>query len=204
MMKKPGDIFDHGPAKSEEITNPGMGIAKIPKERLLSDAESRVFQYALEYKNCCQCTLLALQELFDLNSDDTLKSATGFVGGIGRTGSVCGALVAGIMAFGLLYGRDLQTMKHPDPDFRNQRKEEIESRLCLLARELCERFQKEFDSIICDEIERKLLGRSFDKWDPKDREEKARLGGYERHCPSVMAKGARWAAEIILKERASP
>jgi C_GCAxxG_C_C family probable redox protein len=178
-----------------------MEIARIPKQQILSEAESKAFRYAQVYKNCCQCTLLALQELFHLDSDATLKSATGFVGGIGRTGSVCGALIAGVMAFGLLYGRDLQTMKHPDPDFRNQRREEIESRLCLQARELCERFKKEFDGILCDEIEAKLLGRSFDKWDPKDREEKARLGGYERHCPSVMAKGARWAAEIILKER---
>ncbi len=178
-----------------------MGVAKIPEGRILFEAESRAFQYALNYKNCCQCTLLALQELFDLTSDEALKSSTGFVGGIGRTGSVCGALIAGVMAFGLLYGRDLETMKHPDASFRNQQREEIESRLCLLSRELCDRFQKEFESILCDEIERKLMGRSFDKWDPKDREEKARLGGYERHCPGVMAKGARWAAEIILKER---
>ena len=201
MKKRSDDRVDHGPAKSKGVRNQGMQIPRIPEQQFPSEAESRAFRYAQGYKNCCQSTLLALQELFNLDRKDTLKAATGFVGGIGRTGSVCGALVAGIMAFGLLYGRDLQTMKHPDAAFRNQRREEIESRLCLLARELCERFQKEFDGILCDDIETKLLGRSFDKWDPKDREEKAKLGGYEKHCPSVMAKGARWAAEIILKER---
>ena len=53
-----------------------------------------------EYHSCSQCTLLTVQEMFGLPGDDALKAATGFAGGIGRTGSVCGAVLGGVMALG--------------------------------------------------------------------------------------------------------
>jgi C_GCAxxG_C_C family probable redox protein len=137
----------------------------MSKGKLLAEIEERAFTYSQEYKACSQCTLLAIQEVFGLTNDDVLKAATGFAGGIGRTGSVCGALSGGVMALGLLYGRDGET------------------------------------SIICDDIEVKLFGRSFDKWNPEERKEKARLGGYEGKCPTVVGKATRWAAELILEEQ---
>jgi C_GCAxxG_C_C family probable redox protein len=91
------------------------------KSELLKEVEKRAYRYEQEYRDCSQCSLLALQEVFDLPGDDALKPATGFAGGIGRTGSVCGSFIRGVMALGLLYGRDRETMKHYDAEFRFQR-----------------------------------------------------------------------------------
>jgi len=173
----------------------------MSKEELLEEAESRAYKYEQEYRDCSQCTLLAIQEVFGLKGEDALKAATGFAGGIGRTGSICGALIGGVMALGLLYGRDLQTMKHPDPEVRFHRREEIELRLGRFTKKLCERFKEEYGSTLCNDIETKIFGRSFDKWNPADRKEKDRLGGHQDKCPRVVGKAARWVVELILEER---
>jgi C_GCAxxG_C_C family probable redox protein len=74
----------------------------MPKKELLEEAERRAYRYEQEYRVCSQCALLTIQELFGLKADDALKAATGFAGGMGRTGSVCGAFTGGVMALGLL------------------------------------------------------------------------------------------------------
>jgi len=112
-------------------------------KKLLEEIEKRAFTYSQEYKACSQCTLLAIQEVFGLTNDDVLKAATGFAGGIGRTGSVCGALSGGVMALGLLYGRDGETIKHPDNEVRSRRREEIEERLGTLIKKLRSKFEEE-------------------------------------------------------------
>ena len=56
--------------------------------------------------NCAQSVLLTLSEYIDPDSKNELipKIATGFGGGIGGCGSVCGALTGGVMAVGIKYG----------------------------------------------------------------------------------------------------
>lgn len=55
--------------------------------------------------NCAQSVLLALYEHMDTNGENSLipKIAAGFGGGIGRCGSVCGALTGSILAVGIKY-----------------------------------------------------------------------------------------------------
>jgi C_GCAxxG_C_C family probable redox protein len=171
------------------------------EKELLEEIERRAHKYAKEYHSCSQCTLLAVQEMFGPPGEDVLKAATGFAGGIGRTGSVCGAVLGGVMALGLLYGRDRETMKHPDASVRAQRREEIELKLGTLIKRLRAKFDEEYGSTICNDIETKLFGRSFDKWNPEDRKEKDRLGGHDDKCPKVVGKATRWVAELILEEQ---
>ncbi len=174
---------------------------KMLKEQILEEAERRGCKYLQEFSNCSQCTLLVIQELLNIPVGDSLKAATGFSGGIGRIGLVCGALTGGIMTLGLLYGRDLQTMKHPDEHIRINLKEEIDVKLGGLIKKLCEKFKDEYGSFICNDIETKLFGRPFDKWNPADREEKERLGGHKDKCPMVVGKAARWVLELIIEEQ---
>ena len=74
-----------------------------------SGLQQRAFQRAHDLLmagwNCSQSILLAMQELLDMPDRGVLKAATGFGGGIGNVGSLCGALAGGIMSLGLLYGR---------------------------------------------------------------------------------------------------
>ena len=171
------------------------------REQMLKEVEQKGFKYEQDYWDCAQCTLLAIQEVFGLNADDAVKAATGFAGGIGRRGSVCGAVAGGVMAMGLFFGRDLPTMKHPDPELRHKLREGIESRLVPLIDTFCNKFEAEYGSILCNEIEHKLFGRYFDKKNPEDRKEKNRLGGHTEKCPMVVGKAARWATELILEEQ---
>ena len=104
------------------------------------------------------------------------------------------------MALGLLFGRDVETMKYADPVERISRLNQIEDRMDKLIKELTERFKAEYGSVICNDIEIKLFGRSFDKGNPAERAEKGKLG-YKEKCPSVIGNASRWVSEIILKEQ---
>jgi C_GCAxxG_C_C family probable redox protein len=141
--------------------------------------------------------LLVIEELFDLQSDDALKAASAFGGGIGRMGSACGALTGGAMAFSLLYGRSHEDMLE---GYRSGKPKSGE-KLAVLTRKLGEKFKEEYGSFLCDDIEKKVFGRSFDKWNPADREKKEEMGGHKDKCPSVVGKASRWAAELILDEQ---
>lgn len=56
--------------------------------------------------NCAEAILRAFNDGMQLNvPNDALKMASGFGGGIGHAGCVCGALTASIMVLGLLKGR---------------------------------------------------------------------------------------------------
>jgi len=60
--------------------------------------------------NCAESVLLAVTNELNkegIASDPMIpKIATGFGGGIGRNGDVCGALIGGVMAMSLALGRD--------------------------------------------------------------------------------------------------
>jgi C_GCAxxG_C_C family probable redox protein len=55
--------------------------------------------------NCAQTAFAGLQEEFDLEGGGILKALTPFPG-IALRGETCGALTGGLMALGLVYGRD--------------------------------------------------------------------------------------------------
>lgn len=75
---------------------------------LLQRIESQASYYEYHYHGCGQCVLFALQEEFKLPGGIPVFKAAGFTGaGVARTGNVCGALIASIMAMGLVAGREL-------------------------------------------------------------------------------------------------
>jgi C_GCAxxG_C_C family probable redox protein len=55
--------------------------------------------------NCAQAVLFAYGPDLGLDTETALKIATGFGGGMGRRGEVCGAVTGGILALGLKCGR---------------------------------------------------------------------------------------------------
>ena len=72
----------------------------------MSQSQAVADQAIAHYKNgynCAQSVLLALYLHIDTNGENALipKIAAGFGGGIGRCGSVCGALTGSIMAVGI-------------------------------------------------------------------------------------------------------
>jgi len=55
---------------------------------------------------CAESVLLAIAEAKGIKSDLIPRIASGFCGGIARTGGMCGAVTGGIMALNIVYGRD--------------------------------------------------------------------------------------------------
>ena len=157
-------------------------------EDLVREIGDLAYYYELTYHGCSQCTLKALQDSLNIGDNLSFKAATALAAGIARTGEVCGALLGGVMAIGLTYGRD--------------RLEEITASKGLkaldLSAKLHDRFKEEFGTIKCSDIHKKLFGRSFNLRDERDREEFFKAYNPDG-CPQVVRKGAIFAAELILK-----
>jgi C_GCAxxG_C_C family probable redox protein len=141
------------------------------------------------YHGCSQCVLAALQDHLGLGNRHSFKAATALAGGIARTGTTCGALVGGIMGISLAFGRDALEDSTISQGY---------ARAMDLSAELCRRFEKEFGSTQCQDIQKSLFGRSFDLRDPQEREEFRKAGGFEK-CPQVAWKAAKLAAALILE-----
>ena len=128
--------------------------------------------------NCAESVLLTLSgRMARRNSESWIpRIATGFGGGVGRNGDICGALSGGVMAIGLALGRD-KAEQSRDP--------------CYAAVDcFYTDFVKEFGSSKC----RELTGIDL----------KARVGSGTYHdrihlerCNLIVAWAARRANEII-------
>jgi len=101
---------------------------------------NRAMKIMAEGYVCSESVLLATCQEFGIEVDEKIipKIAYAFAGGIGNTGTVCGAVVGAIMAIGLMKERG-ETM------------EEMFSVLGLAA-EFRKRFEAEKDTINCREL----------------------------------------------------
>ncbi|MGA2481236.1 MAG: C-GCAxxG-C-C family protein [Spirochaetia bacterium] len=130
--------------------------------------------------NCCQSVLLAMAETLDLSSPDVLKAATGFGGGVGNMGSLCGALAAGVLTLGLLNGR------------RELAEEQEKERTYLLCAEWHRRFAQAMGGSDC----RVILG--VDLKDPATRKQYWAAPGNRERCASrTVGTAARLLAELV-------
>lgn len=108
------------------------------------------------------------------------KAATGFGAGIGRKGSLCGALTASTMIIGLLRGRT-------DPQDQ-ERKEETYS----MCAQLWEAFEKEFGSCYCFNLTKCRFE------DSGERQRWLDSGGMER-CAHIVGRAAELLFEALEK-----
>jgi C_GCAxxG_C_C family probable redox protein len=63
-------------------------------------------EYFVSGYGCAESVLKAIAEAKGIQSDLIPRIASGFCGGIARTGGMCGAVIGGIMALNIIYGRD--------------------------------------------------------------------------------------------------
>jgi C_GCAxxG_C_C family probable redox protein len=91
--------------------------------------------------NCAQSVLLALTGKMDPKpqTDVIPKIAAGFGSGVGGCGSICGALVGGVLAIGLEYGSN-----DSDPKKRFQ--------AGAYARKLYSQFETQHGCVLCREL----------------------------------------------------
>lgn len=149
-------------------------------------------EYEGTYKGCSQCTLAALQDAFGMRNDDIFKAATGLAGGGGCTDGSCGAYSGANVFLSSLIGRERDDFADTADNLH---------RSFEMMGELHERFIREYGSIICRDIQTKLFGRPYYLPDMDEREKFEEAGAYTMHCPEVVGKAARWAAELVNKAK---
>lgn len=157
---------------------------RMSQEEVIKQVEEKAKLYVKRSNNCCQATFLALQEQFELGNSLLLKACT-IMPGIAGRGETCGAVVAGLMALGIVHGRD-------DIDDMEQLAKALRK-----GRRFCQDFEAEFGSTRCSEVQKLLFGRSFDFWDTEQAAEFQHCGGRDR-CGIVVAKAARIFSETYL------
>ncbi|HHT02145.1 MAG TPA: C_GCAxxG_C_C family protein [Firmicutes bacterium] len=161
------------------------------REKILAEVEKRAYDYEATYGGCSQCVLAAIKEVVGLVDDNVFKAATGLTGGIGLSGSACGALTGAVLALSMARGRTYDNFADPD-------RTRFES--FKLARKLADRYREEFGSLICKDVQTKLMGRSFDLFDPDDYKAFLAAGGHDDKCTAVAGKTARMAVELLMEE----
>ena len=90
--------------------------------------------------NCAESVLSVVASECNIRGKLIPRIATGFGGGVGRQGYVCGALSGGVIAIGLMHGRD----RGSDISARDK--------TYALVIELFKRFREEFGCINCLEL----------------------------------------------------
>lgn len=142
--------------------------------------ESQVRKEAEAYFNngrcCAESVLLTLANAQGIKSDLIPRIATGFCGGMARTGCQCGAVSGAMMGIDLVLGRS-------QPDTSNQDCYEAIQRL---IRE----FEAEFDSRYCYE----LLGCDLNT---PEGQAAFQTRGLKVQCTAYTGKAAEIAARII-------
>jgi len=61
--------------------------------------------------HCAGAVLSRIEPQLNLNLASILKNSRGFSGGIAFQGDICGALIGGVLALGIIYGTELQSTK---------------------------------------------------------------------------------------------
>jgi len=152
--------------------------------------------YEKTYRGCSQCVVAALQDVFDIRDDAIFKSATGLAGGAAMScdGS-CGAYVGAILVLSSLLGRERDNFSDP---------EGIRFKTHALAGKFHKKYIDEYGSVVCRDIQAKVLGRPYYLADPDEYEKFHNAGAHDIYCPEVVGKAARWMAEIILEENLVP
>jgi len=128
--------------------------------------------------NCAQSVLLTMQEYYGIRRNRLIpKIATAFGGGIGRRGSLCGALTGAIMAIGLKHGINKPSLKGIEKEKAYE-----------IALKFYDQFEKECGSPFC----RELIG--YDLTNPEELERLRKSDVREEKCSHFVKK----AVEILI------
>lgn len=137
--------------------------------------------------NCCESVLMAVNDKHSLPgySDDVVRVASNLGGGVAGWGDICGAIIGGTMAIGLLIGTNGD---EPIPKF-----DEMRLRERKITLELIKTFEEKWGNVGC----RTLLG--CEDCTPEERAKRGedlRARG-ESHCDEYVDWTVLKTLEII-------
>jgi len=160
------------------------------RDVILEKAFESARNYERKCTGCAQTTIAGIFEVLGIENDDVFRSASGLADGLGLTGDgSCGALVGGAMVIGYLFGRkkkDFSDMMKPMTSY-------------ILTKRLHNRFVERYGTCRCYDIQKSLMGRTFNLYDPSELKQATEYGMID-HCSKVVGTSARLTTEIIIDE----
>jgi len=152
-----------------------MVAKSMDKKNKLGEKAAKHFK---DGYNCSQSVLLTMSEHWKDKNELVPKIATAFGGGIGRCGSVCGALTGGVLAIGMKYGTN-----EPSVEKRLQAYE--------LTKKFYSRFELQNGSVLC----RELVG--FDLSIPGELEKAKEMKILEKKCEGFVRSAVEILADLM-------
>lgn len=165
------------------------------KEERIARVSTKAGDYEEMSVNCAQGTLAALQEEFGFEGGKELLKAATFFPGLMSRKETCGALLGGLMAMGLAYGRD----KLFDPAWSTPEANAEMFKYRQKAFRYCEAFKEHFGSTQCGVVRPLIMGRDYDTMKAEERAQFLADGG-KKKCRVPCETAARIAAEILLED----
>jgi C_GCAxxG_C_C family probable redox protein len=171
----------------------------LSPQQLLEKAFELGVRFEKYSGSCSQCTAAALREILGFE-DIVVKVATSSCGGqAGLSTGACGGIIGGTIVLDYYLGRpaDMVSAIHTIPQGMEYLSGAMEA-----ARSLCEKFVREYGSILCPQVQAKIFGRSFNLQDPSDWKAFQDAGAHSdpSKCMSVVGNAARWTLEILIEK----
>ncbi|MGA1873494.1 MAG: C-GCAxxG-C-C family protein [Thermoplasmatota archaeon] len=159
-------------------------------EKLLQSVYETAYGYEHDFGGCTQSVLRTLQEHFGGIPDDVIKAGHSLAGGgaLACRGT-CGSLNGAFMAISFFFGRTKDGFGR-EREFKDSYK---------ISMKLYNRFVEEYGSVLCPDVQKRIMGRSFDLRTREGNIEFDQAGGHDDKCPSVVGNTARWTAGLLLE-----
>ena len=164
------------------------------KNEIIAKAYELGKKYEKKCTGCAQTAIAAIFESLNIWNEDVFKAGSGLADGLGLTGDgSCGALVGSSMVIGYIYGRgkdDFADMYKPMKSY-------------TLVKKLHDNYVKKYGSCRCHDVQKKLVGRTFDLWNADELKEAFKSGMME-HCSDLVGTIAQMATKLILDNGYTP
>lgn len=159
------------------------------KALLFDKIEKEARDNEILYWGCSQAVLGALQRYIELGNCEAFKAASALAGGVGKAREVCGALLGGVLAIGLAYGRD------KFENGKNAQEQPAYLEAMLRSARLCERFKETFGNLRCSDVKVFVRGDDYKNYTRFNTLES--LQDHDK-CADVTGPAARLAVEVML------
>jgi C_GCAxxG_C_C family probable redox protein len=97
-------------------------------------------EYFMEGYNCSEATLFGISGAIGGKCKFIPQIASGFGGGFGRHGEICGAISGSVMALGLVYGR------------KDTKDKEAKEKIYGIVDEYLKKFKEKYGTLSCREL----------------------------------------------------
>lgn len=156
------------------------------------------FEGEREKTNCAQESFHAISSVLGIRNSLIFKclSALEAGGGVTTAGS-CGAFSGSLVAFSYFFGRTYSQWEEGKSYIKSS----------ILGQKLYKRFNKQFGTVICTDIHKKIYGRTFKLMDEdnlgidlKVLEDFEKMGAHTHMCSTVVGLASAWAVDILWDE----